>query len=99
MQTRPSAGDPVELGRQRPVAAADERHVLEERALLDPGDELLLAQEPVLAAALLAGALRPRRRGDGDLELRLPFEQPFDQRPLAGPARAGDDEDRQWLIG
>ena len=78
-------GDPVDLGAQRAVAAADELDVLEELARLDPGDELLLAQEPVLAAVLLAGPLRPRRRRDGDLELREPLDEPLDQRPLAGP--------------
>ena len=75
MQTRPSRGDPIELRRQRPVTAADEGHVLEECAFLDPRHELLFAQEPVLTATLLSRALRPRRRGHGDLELRLTFER------------------------
>ena len=55
MQNAPFRGDPVELGRERPVAAADELDVLEEGAGLDPLDELLLGEEPVLAAVASPG--------------------------------------------
>ena len=56
--------------RERAVAAADERRRARgSRRPRSRVDELLLAQEPVLAAVLLARPLRPRRRGDGDLEL------------------------------
>ena len=94
----PFRRDPVELGGERAVASADELDVLEEVAGLDPLDELLLGEEPVLAPVHLARPLRPRRRGDGDLELGLALEQALDQRSLAGPARAGDDEDRQSAL-
>ena len=62
--------DPVHLRGERAVAAADELDVLEELPRLDPLDELLLGQEPVLAAVRLVRALRARRGRDGDLELR-----------------------------
>ena len=71
---------------------------VEEGALRDPGDELLLAQKPVLAAVLLRRALRTGRGRDGDLEVGVPLDEPLDQRPLAGPARAGDHEDGQRPI-
>src|SRR5215216_4966693 len=90
--------DPVHLGRERAVAAAHELHVLEKRPRLDPLDELSFPEEPVLPPVRLVRALRTRRRGDGDLELRVPFHEPLDQRSLAGPARAGDHEDGQWPI-
>ena len=62
-------------------------------SVVDPARELLVGEEPVLAAVHLARALRARRRRDGDLELGHALEQRLDQRALAGTRRAGDDED------
>jgi hypothetical protein len=69
--------------------------VLEEVARLDAAAELLVGEEPVLAAVVLAGALRPGGGRDGDLELGDPLGERPDQRPLPGSRRAGDDEDRR----
>ena len=44
-------------------------------------------------AVLLARALRPRRRRDGQRELGEARQDELDQRALAGAGRAGDDED------
>ena len=89
----PVGGDPIELRRERAVTPADELDVLQETPGLDTLEELLLREEPVLAAVDLARSLRPRRRGDRHLELGQALDQALDQRPLAGPKRAGDDED------
>jgi len=75
------------------VAAADVLDVLEEAAVLDAVEELLLGQEPVLPAVRLTRALAPRRRRDGDFELRQPLDERLDQRSLAGSRRSRDDED------
>jgi hypothetical protein len=69
--------------------------VLEELACLDAAAELVVAEEPVLAPVDLGGTLRPRRRGDGDLELGQPLDERADERPLARSRGPGDDEDRQ----
>ena len=86
--------DPVDLGAQRPVPPArDVLDPFEEPAVGDAARELVLFEEPVLAAVLLAGAEGPGRRRDRDLELRDALDERADQRPLAGAGRAGNDED------
>src|SRR6185437_12126091 len=67
---------------------------LDEVALLKLAVELPFAQEPVVAAMLLAGATRPGRRGDGELEPVDPLDQHLRERALAFPRRPGKDEDR-----
>ncbi len=85
--------DALELGAKRPVAMpGDVVDVLEELVGLDPREELLRGQEPVLAPVLLAGPAIARRRGDGHLELGHPLQQLPDQRSLAGARRPGDDD-------
>jgi len=71
----------------------DVHDVLEERALLAEANELLLAQEVVLASVLFSWAERPGRRGDGDLEVRAAVDERADQRAFAGPRRPRDDEE------
>jgi len=69
--------------------------VLEERVPFDPLEELLLAEEVVLAPFDLALTARARRRRDGQLEVGAAFEQSLDERALSGPGRTGDDEELQ----
>ena len=55
--------------------------------------ELLLGEEVVIAAVALPLARLPGRRGDRELQVGDAFEQLLDQRSLADPGGAGDDED------
>jgi hypothetical protein len=66
--------------------------MLQELACRHPPVELLLGEEVVLPSLLLARALGPGSGGDGDLEVVPSGEQRADQRALAGPGRARDDE-------
>ena len=77
------AGAALELGAQRPVAAAGVGGVLDERAGGDLAIELGVAEEVVVDAVDLAGPRRARRRRDRQLELRHAREQAADQRALA----------------
>src|SRR5919204_3026130 len=89
--------DAVELGPERSRAVAltpGKRDPLEEAALLQLPVELPVAQEPVVAAVLLARPTGSRRRRDGERQLRDTLDQPLRQRALALAAGAGDDEDR-----
>ena len=85
--------DSVELGAKRPVALVrDVRDPFEERSFRDPGGELLVGEEPVLASVLLTGTLRARGGGDRDLELRQTVVERPDQRSLARAGGTSDDE-------
>src|SRR5205807_466683 len=87
--------DPIDLGEERPgPGPPGMRHVLEERAFADEPLELLVREEPVLAAVPLLRPPLARRRGDGELELRHACEESLLDGSLAGPGRAGDDYDR-----
>ena len=66
----PSAGPLLELGAQRPVAAAGVLGVLEEVALDHAAVELDIVEEVVVRAVLLARARRPGGRGDGRARAR-----------------------------
>ena len=80
------AGDPVDLGAQRPVPApGDVRDPLEELVAVDPCGELLVGQEPVVVPVDLARALRARRRRDGDLELGHALDSPLMRVPFPAP--------------
>ena len=89
-------GDPVDLRPQRAVALAARRTSTHSRN--SPSStrarELVVVEEPVLAAVLLArraagaSSRRPRPRAAGTRSSRA-----ADQRALAGAGRAGDDED------
>src|SRR5262249_17764797 len=83
----------LDLRTQRPVAVAAVRRVLEERTLAREAVELVAIEEVVVAAVDLALARRAGRRRNRHLESRDVVEQPRDQRSLAAPARARDDED------
>jgi hypothetical protein len=65
----------------------------QERVLLDQPVELVPGQEVVLAAVDLARAGRPRRAGNGQDEIGNQLQDPLDDRPLADPRGAGDDEE------
>jgi hypothetical protein len=69
--------------------------VLEELVSLGPLEELLLAEEVVLASFNLALPARPRRGGDRQLEVGAALQQSLDERALSGPGRTGDDEELQ----
>ena len=95
----PSRGALLELGAQRAVAAAGVLGVLEEVALDDAAVELGVVEEVVVRAVLLPRARRARGRGDGELELGHALEQRADERALADPGGAGDDEDLSGHCG
>jgi hypothetical protein len=67
--------------------------VLDEVAGLHAAVELLVAEEVVGDALGLPRPRPPRGGGDRQLELGDALEQRADQRPLADPGGAGDDED------
>ena len=86
--------DAVDLRAQRPVARGPTNSTCSRKlAGGDAARELLVAQEPVLDAVLLARPLLARRRRDGELELREAREQRTDERALPGSGWPGDDED------
>ena len=78
----------LELGAERPVAAARVARVLDELARLCAPLELFVGEEVVVDARRLARARAPRGRGDRELELGDALEQLADQRSLAD-ARTG----------
>src|SRR5262245_21833763 len=90
--------DAIELRPERSRAAARpprQLDPLQEVALLELPVELVVAQEPVVAAVLLARAHRAGRRGDGELELAgKAFDQQLCERALALARRPRQDEDR-----
>src|SRR5215208_2307267 len=91
----PLSRDALELGPERPRAVAltpGELDPLEEVALLQPAVELLVREEPVVAAVLLAGPHRPRRPGDRERELGDALHQKLGQRALALTGSSGEDE-------
>ena len=67
--------------------------MLDELAGVHAARELRVVEEVVVDAVALAGARRARRGRDAQLERGQPLAQRPDQRPLAHPRRAGDDED------
>ena len=85
-------GAPLELGAQRPVAPARVLGVLDERALAQQRIELLVAEERVVDALLLARPRVARGRRDAQPEPGQLIAQQPDQRPLADPRGAGDDD-------
>src|SRR5262245_3512420 len=90
--------DAIELRPERARAATlppRQLDPLQEVALLQLPVELLVAQEPVVPAVLLAGALRTGRRGDRELELAgQALDQQRRERALALARRPRQDEDR-----
>jgi len=85
----------LDLGLARAVKIVVDDRPLEEGVVLDATRELLVAQEPVVAAVLLADPHRARRRGDGELELvREAFHEELRERALAFARRPRQDEDR-----
>ena len=68
--------------------------MLEEVACGESLIELLVRDEPVLAAVLLSFAALPGRRGNGQLELGQLGQQGALEGALAGARGPGDDEDR-----
>ena len=87
-------GDPFDFHAQRPIAPVPHVvHVLEKLARVDLLIELVVPQEPVLAAVDLAGPLRARGRRDGHLQDRDSLDEPLDQCALARTRRPRDDED------
>ena len=92
----PLRADALELRAERAVAVpGDVDDVLEEGARLDPREELVRVEEPVLASVHLAGPAVAGRRGDGHLQLGHALQQLPDQRSLAGTGRPGHDDDRR----
>src|SRR5205814_2117428 len=67
--------------------------VLEEVSLDDAAIELGVIEEVIVHAVLLPRARVARGGGDGQLELGHALEQRADERSLADPGGAGDDED------
>ena len=86
-------GDAVDLRAERAGALMQKGDVLEELAVLDAAVELLVGDEVVVDAVDLTLSTRPRRRRDGQLEVGASLEQRLDERALAGPRGAGDDEE------
>src|SRR4029453_17225578 len=60
---------------------------------LDPGEEVLLREEVVVLAVLLAWPLRTGRRRNGDLQIVARCDQRYYEGALPPPRRAGDDEE------
>ena len=90
----PLVPDPVDLRAERAGALAPrEADVLEEVPGREAPVELLVAQEPVVAAVLLAGTLGARRRGDGELEAVDAVDEQLREGALAFSRRPGEDED------
>jgi hypothetical protein len=67
--------------------------VLDELAGLHAPVELGVVEEVVVDAVLLTRPRGARGRGHRQLEAGHPVEQRADERSLADPRRAGDDED------
>ena len=85
---------PLDLGAKRPVAIAAVGGVLEEVVRVRPAVELGAVEEVVVARRLSSPSRGlARRRRDRELELGDALAQLADQRPLADPGRASDDED------
>ena len=88
------AEDPVDLLAERPVAVpGDVLDVLEELAGVDAALKVVLGEEVVVAAVLLAGTALAGRRRDGHGEVVALGDEVPDQRALAGAGRSGDDEE------
>ena len=94
----PCRQPPFDLAAQRPVAVAAVGGELEEVFFLDPLLEFLRGEEVVVAAVYLALARRAGGRRDRQLEVGNRLQQLPDQRSLADPRGAGDDEDL-WPCG
>src|SRR5581483_2620481 len=89
----PVRPDPLQLRLQGAVAVpGDVLHVLEELAGLDPGEELVRGQEPVLPPVLLPGPTAASRRRDRHLERRDALDELPDERSLAGARRHRADD-------
>src|SRR5687768_1035919 len=85
--------DALDLRPKRAVPPRDVDDVLEELPALDAREEVLLREEVVVAPLHLAGAASPCRSGNGQREIRAALEERLDQRSLAGPGGARDDEE------
>src|SRR5262249_23025681 len=68
-------------------------HPLEEVAVVDAFRELLVREEVVVHAVVLAVATLPRGCGNRHLEPRDTLDERVNQRALARAGRAGDDDD------
>ncbi len=84
---------PLDLGAQGSVAVAAVGSVLEKVVFVGTARELLAAEEVVVDAVALALARSPGRRRGRELELGQALAQDANQRALADPRGAGDDED------
>ena len=67
--------------------------VLEELVRLDPREEVVGREEPVVAPVLLAGTPVAGRRRNGHLQLGHALQQLPDQRSLARAGRSCDDDE------
>ena len=91
---RARRGAPLELRAQRPVAAPGVRRVLDELAGVARGARTPRRRGSGSRRRRARPARGGARRGrDAQLELGQPLAQRPDQRALAHPRRAGDDED------